>query len=333
VNVPGVTLEENSIFLEAGERREVEVVFDSSEIDEGVYVGGIKIVGDTEESFIPIVFEVESVDLFFDINLDIPPQYLSVEAGKNLLAQVKVFDLISGGTQEGLGSTTVDMEYYLYNFEGEALSYESESIVVDRQTKISKSVSIPDDMVEGDYVFVSIARYASSVGMSSQLFSVVGRDGAGVFLSPSEKNNPFSLIVIVVVLFFLGMMFLFVYLIKDRDKLVMEMKRFNSQELKHQKEFLIEQQNLLLGRKRVGVREVKKEVRENVKKIKRKHKSRISVLKKLKRRGGVGEMRKRLSQWKKEGYNVGGMEYKLKGLTTGEMKSLMSKWKKEYKIA
>ena len=41
-------------------------------------------------------------------------------------------------------------------------------------------------------------------------------------------------------------------------------------------------------------------------------------------------MKKKLKEWKRKGYNVATLEYKLGGLSTKEMKGIMKKWKRKY---
>jgi hypothetical protein len=76
----------------------MEVIFDASKLEPGIYVGSIRVSSAKETTYIPIILEVDSEDVFFKGTLDIPPQYNKIAAGDKLLAQFKVFDLTSGGT-------------------------------------------------------------------------------------------------------------------------------------------------------------------------------------------------------------------------------------------
>ena len=133
----------------------------------------------------------------------------------------------------------------------------------------------------------------------------------------------------VIVIFFLGIIFLFIYLIRDRDKLVLELRRYNSLELRKQRELLLAQEKTIT-KKKLGIRgEVRKEVKEKVNKLKSRHRQRIKEFRKLKKKGDTKKMQRRLNEWKEAGYNTLVLESKLKGLHTGEMKNLMNKWKKQ----
>ncbi len=334
-SINGVSLKENDFALAKGEKKQVSVKFDTAGLKSGVYVGNIKVVNEKDVSKIPIIFEVETKDIFFDINLDIPPQYSSVEPGGKFIAQLKVFDLTSGGTSQGLGATDVKMEYLLYSFNGKVLSSENENVVVDQSTRITKTMSLPADVVPGDYVFISSAGYKSSLGVASQIITVTqpqkslfsGTNAAG------SLNLTLILIVGGIVGFIILIIFLFVYLIHDRDKLILELKRYNSIELRRQQQFLLAQQKILSGRGKVGGTQIRKEIEKKVEKLKKKHKAREEELKSLQKRGNREEMLKKLNSWKKEGYNTLLLESKVKGLGAKDMKSLMNKWKGQgYKL-
>jgi hypothetical protein len=335
--ITGVTLSETSMTLDPNEVREVGVKLSSDSLGKGVHVGSIRITSGEDVQAIPIIFEVESRDVFFDINLDIPLQYIEIKPGERFVAQLKVFDLTWGGTQEGLGPTNVDIDYSVYSLDGTMISSETETIVVNRQAQITKNFNFPSTTKEGDYVFVATAKYSGSLGSSTGLFTISRSAGGGLFgdLNLGSVfgvfNNGLVILIVVLGIFFLMIVALFVYMIKDRDKLLSEMRRYNSQELKMQKQFLMVQQKMLTRKEPARRSEIGKEVKEKLVRLKQKQRSRIVEIKKLKKAGNLKQMKSRVIEWKKKGYNVLPLEYKLKGLSTGEMKSLLAKWKRQYK--
>ena len=123
----------------------------------------------------------------------------------------------------------------------------------------------------------------------------------------------------------------FVYIIHDRDRLVLELRNHNHSELSRHKALLIHQARIVKRKKRVNKKKIDKEVKEKIKKLKEKHKERIKEFKRLKEKGEVNAMRSKLNEWKKKKYNVEDLDYKLKGLSKDEMKKIMNKWKKKYK--
>ena len=329
IGLEGVSLERENLVLGKKEKKEVSVIFDSGKLEPGIYVGSIVVKDTKGEQVIPVIFEVESEDVFFDINLNIPLEYGEIEQGKKFVAQLKIFDLVSaGGTSVGFGSSSVDVEYYIYNLEGDVLSSENENLVVNNQASVTKSMTFPEKVGFGQYVFGAVVRSDGSVGTASHFF-VISDSSSDFSLGDFDFGSNWVLVILAV---FVGVvLFMFFYLIRDRDKLIMALKRYNSQELEKQKEMLFAQQRMVLKNSGVDVRAVKKEVKEKIEKIKRKHKNRVGQLRKLKKSGNVEKMKRKLAEWKSEGYNTGALEYKLKDLSLGQMKSILGKWKKEYK--
>jgi hypothetical protein len=132
-------------------------------------------------------------------------------------------------------------------------------------------------------------------------------------------------------------------MIHDRDKMFVELKRINSEELEKQRQFLAKQQEVILSRRvreRKGVKrkfvladvkkEIRKEVKQKIKSLREKHRKRVREYGELRKKGDLGEMKRKLSEWKAKGYNTLPLDYKLRDLTSGEMKEIMGKWKKKY---
>src|SRR3989338_6696598 len=329
-SVSGVTLTQNRFVLQKGESKTVSVRFDSSKLQPEVYIGSLVVTSGKEQSLIPIIFEVESKDILFDVNLDIPPDYAEVQPGGRVVANLKLFDLASGGTTQGFGPTSLNVEYYIYNNEGAVVSSESESVVVDRQVQISKSVSLPGSLKDGAYVFTVVVRYKTSVGVSSYLFHVGKPVLESASFFESFGNWEVFAVLGVIVLFFFALIFLFVYLIRDRDKLLIDLKKYNEWELQQHKHLLAMQESHLLKHQNVNPQIVHREVAKKIDNLKKQQQTRVTKFERLKSSGSHEEMKKKLMGWKRAGYNTELLDYKLKGLSVREMKGLLAKWKRTY---
>lgn len=328
----GVSLGESSFILDKGEEKEVEVFFDSNSVEEGIYVGSIKISGGGEEEIIPIIFEVESKDVFFDANLEIPTRYSEISPGDKIIVQLNVFDLLSGGgTQEGLGPSSVDVEYNVHDLYGNVLISENENFVVDTKVLITKTITFPDDIEIGQYVFSAVIKYKSSVGIATESFSISEKESKSL-IDFDEGLSGFIIILIFIGFIFLVLILFFIFIIRDRDKLFLELKRYNTQELQRQKVLLTEQAYVVKKKKKGSDKEINKEIKEKIEKIKKKQKERIKNFKKLRDKGEISEMKRKLKEWKKKKYNTMAMEYKLKDLSVNEMNNIMNKWKNKYKV-
>ena len=326
-NIQGVSLSSKEAELASGQSFTLELSFNSKDLKPGLYVGNLRIKSSTETTIIPIVFEIESSVLLFDANLDIPPVYVEVAPGDKLIAQLKIFDLISGVTQEGAQSTNVDVDYFIYRNDGTILSSESEKVVVFRQTQLTKSILLPKDITQGDYILGVVVTGRNSVGVSSSLFSVAKKnsDTFGFF---KEGTTTLLAVLIIVAVFFIGLIVLFIYIIKDRDNLLLELRKYNQWELKRQMELLEEQKKIITRKKKD--KEVTKEIKKKVKELKKRQDERVREFKRLEKKGQKDIMKKKLIEWKKAGYNTLPLEYKMSDLSASDMQSLLEKWKKKY---
>ena len=330
VGAKGVSLPKSSFVLSSNENVNADIVFNSSNLAPGVYTGSMRIKSEFEERIISLVFEVESEDLFFDANLDIPPVYSKVSSGENVLVQVKIFDLNSGGTQTGMSPTPVEVNYVVYNNRGESVASESESLIVDKSASVSKSIPLPETLPVGEYVVATIVKYRNSIGVSSGIFSVVAVEKSSLF--DFQGGSGLYVLLAFVVIVVLGMLFFFL-LIRDRDKLILELKKYNDSELQEQKEFLKEQMSLLTKKGVSSQKEVKKEVSSKIDKLKKKHVQRVEILRKLKKDGQIEMMKKKMNAWKSKGYSNLLLESKLNGLNSSDMQKIMSGWRKKgYKL-
>ncbi|MEK6927547.1 MAG: hypothetical protein AABX11_03880 [Nanoarchaeota archaeon] len=329
VGLTGISLSEGSFIL--NDVKNVNVKFDSYGLADGVYIGSIKVSDSKNFYYLPVILEVESDEVLYDVNLDIPPVYSSIAPGGKLIAQVKVFDLTSGGTGAGLGVNSVDIEYTIKSVTGEVISSELDNIVVDKQNQVTKAITFSKNIPSGEYVFSVVVKYKGSVGVSSYLFSIGKKSGESIL---TGLFNGFSTSVVVITLlvlgFFFSLIWLFVYAVKDRDKMILEMKEHMENDYKRSLD-LINRQERALRAKGIPEKEIVKEKIKKIKKLEIKHVQAKKHVEKLKHTNNNGGMEKKLLEWKKRGYNTQGMEYKLSGLSVGEMKKIINEWKEEYK--
>jgi len=303
-NIPGVVLSEVEFNLEPFEQNQVGIQFSTGGLSPGVSVGRVRIDNMDEVSIIPIIFEVESEDVFFDANLNIPAQFTQLEPGESLIAQLTIFDLT-----EGLGPTTVDIEYLFYSLDGNVLSSETENIVVDGQTTFTKTVTLPFDIEPNDYIYTAVIRYGSSVGTSSSLFNVVEEPS----LSPGGiigSNFVFVILIAAFLIIFLSGIGFFSYLVHDRNKLIVDLRKYNAVELSKQRELLLGQVKVFKSEKSGHIGEIKREARRRISELKAKHNERLNAFRKLRKKGNIKDMKRKLVEAKEEAKKSFDMEIK-----------------------
>lgn len=337
VNIQGVSLKEDSFFINSGESKQVGLVFNSSGLSPGAYFGYVQMNLNSKISKLPIVFEVESLDLFFDVDVTIPPIYLESYVGSKMIIQSNIYDLTFG--TEGLNPVVVNVDYFIHSEDGELVYSESDSVVVNKEVKSSKSIQLPKNIKAGMYFITAEITYGNSIGVSTTVFDVSSRF---MYFLNGVSNVFFDGAVIIIILIILvgGVsVWLLMYFLRDRDKLFLQMRRSQKEELQQQRGFLLEQQKFLVKEKKMSVKEVRVKVREKIKELKKKQKDKtrtfrklVKATKKARRKGKKGNeqgLKLKLQDWKSKGYNTTLLNAKLQNVSGYDMEGLMRKWKNQ----
>ena len=163
-----VEVSEHSFDLEPGESKTVEFTFHVEVGQElGIYPGKIIVTGDSIEEEVKVIVEVESEKPLFDVDVEILPRYKTVFQGEDVTAQIILYNL------RGIGRVDVSLLYLIKDMEGNLIAEESETVAVETQTSLVKSLKLPEDVEPGSYVFYVSVRYNGFIGSSSDLFDVI----------------------------------------------------------------------------------------------------------------------------------------------------------------
>lgn len=153
--------------LKPGEEKEIILIFSPPEsLKEGTYTGKIKISSGGQEKEIPVILSIKSKIILFDLTLLIPPQYKEVKPGEEVLFQISVFNLGGGGKAD------VEITYYIKDFEGNTITEQKGIVGVETQASFSRTVKLPEDIKEGQYIAGANAKYDDSIGTASDVFYV-----------------------------------------------------------------------------------------------------------------------------------------------------------------
>ena len=175
-----VSLSENTVDVEAGEQKEVTLKFIGNSV--GGFVGQIIAIADDIVKSVPVIIEVITQLVLFDVKLDIPSEYSEVEPGDDLNAQIT---LLNVGAPE---QVDVFATYFIKDLRGNIIYEETETFAVEKQISYLKSFNIHETMEPGSYVVVAEIRYVDSFAVSSQLFRVVEKK-AFVGIESITKNT------------------------------------------------------------------------------------------------------------------------------------------------
>ncbi len=157
-------IKEKEIILNPGEEKEINLIFIASTASTHTGKLIISIKGAKKE--IPILLEVKSRILLFDVILKIPPKYKNIQANESLTFDVRIFDLGE------MGKTNLSLEYYIKDFEGGTIVKEKENITIETQVSFSKTLRLPKDIPDGQYLAGVDVKYDISLSTASDTFNV-----------------------------------------------------------------------------------------------------------------------------------------------------------------
>ena len=313
----------DSFELGSGESKNVEVVFSNKgNLSAGVSVGCLEVSSGGVVKKIPIILEMESEEVIFDSNIELFPKS-GIFSGTELVVEIKIFDLSRAGT------ANVELEYFIKDFDKRTIVSKKESLVVDNQVSISKTVRLPEDIREGNYVFGVILKYKNSVGTASTFFSV---DEEKFWKDLFKGGNFFAFFMFGVIILLL-LIFLF-YVVYSRDKLLDELRGQYKRELRRQDEYVSAKEKevgakLKTGRDRAISKKIFRKVRDERRNILRAvHRERKEKLKSLKKRGKKSMMAMQIVKWGKQGYDTSIFEKRAKMPTINGVQNQIRVWKK-----
>jgi len=201
-----LTVSSTSFFLHPGQTNTINLFFNTEVGDfsynPGIYLGNLNVRSGEKEVLLPIVVEIESSQVNFDLNLDFSVIDRVVVPGGSAVADVTVYNFADTDT------AVVNMNYVVSDFDGNRLISEEENLVVTNQVTNSKTINIPDNFQAGKYVYYVIATYGDSVGTASYIFEVgdepLGRLNLDSVCSTSDPLCWVSFIILIILIFFVG---------------------------------------------------------------------------------------------------------------------------------
>lgn len=154
--------------LEVGKEKSIQLNFFASEEQElGVFPGKVVVTGNGIEKPITVVVEVESIKPMFDIDIEIPQKYKELLPGEDVLVQLIIYNI------KRIGRVDVNVEYGIKDTEGNVLVSEQETLAVEMQVSIVRTLDVPYDIKPGNYVVYTIVKYDDTAGTGSDIFRVI----------------------------------------------------------------------------------------------------------------------------------------------------------------
>ncbi len=281
------SLSESEFSLEPKESKEIEIIFSDFQNVSHIYFANLIIISRGFKKYEPVLLTFEEPAHLFTILQKPMPKYFDVYPGGKLGVDINVFNL---GVKDY--SKEVKATYEILSPEKTIFSSE-ENLVISGEFSFSKIFDIDSELPHGDYVLVTSMEYNGIKSISSYLFKV----------APKPKGVSFDKINFLILIFFafvILIVVLFIYFIKSRDELLLELRKQQSRELAKNIELISAIQKKAPEVKKEKFEKVKKQV---VKKIKKKQEKQIKELTRLrKKKVKKNTLQTQIKKWGKEGY-------------------------------
>ena len=181
-----IRINSNSFSLNPGESKIIVLDFLAKEdTNPLLYIGKLIVKADGIEKEIIVVIGVESKGSLFDVEAKIPSGYQKVFPGKDIIADIKVYNF---GAKEAVD---VKIEYMIKEKENNTITTFSDTVAVETQTSFTKTIPIPENTALGRYILYVTVTYNGKIASSSVSFDVV---------EPEVSQREKLYIVIIVVL-------------------------------------------------------------------------------------------------------------------------------------
>ncbi len=301
--------------------KEILLTLNNSNLKPGIHYGKLIIDSSTSSRDVPIAVIVEDPNSVFAIILKSIPRYEEISPGGKLGIELTMFDL------GAIFPKKVKVAYSLVDFNKNIIFTSEENLVIEEKYGFSNLFDIPNDTPYGDYMLIVSIDYRGVESISGYLFKVSPET------RESSSISEFNLFFWIISFFMAMILALFFYFIKTRDSLFIELKKQQDQELIKNLEAIQDYKsrikNLETPKKEEKVKKLEESKKVIMKKIKKKHGEQRKEFKKLKKKQGKVSLRKRLDEWKKQGYKMVDTKEELKKFTKQRMNKQLKNWKSQ----
>jgi len=203
-----IFISESKFSLKPQEEKEIILTFSPSEdLKEDTYTGKIKISSENQEKEIPIIFSLKSKIILFDLTLLIPSQYKEVKPGEDVSFQISIFNLIDKEKVD------VEITYYIKDFKGNTIAEQTSIIGVETQASFSRTIKLPKNIKEGQYIIGANVIYNQSIGTASDIFNVRILESALI-----KGLIPISIILVIGLIILIALILLLIFHFKRKIK-------------------------------------------------------------------------------------------------------------------
>ncbi|MDP2908684.1 MAG: hypothetical protein Q8N77_02665, partial [Nanoarchaeota archaeon] len=162
-----VVLNKDSIILDKGESQSIDVNFLApATLEPKLYVGKIIIGTDLKQLSLPIQITVKKREALFDVKVKIPDKFKTVYPGESVFADITLLNIGK------IGQVDVEVDYSIKNPEGAVIASSKETIGVEVATSFTKTLTLPTDVISGNYTYSVSITYKDTSTTGEDYFLV-----------------------------------------------------------------------------------------------------------------------------------------------------------------
>ncbi len=200
-----VVLSDSKFSILSGEVKVITLDFVANEkmIPEQYF--GLLVIQSSETKQIPLIIDVNALELDFSVDVEVPEVYKSVMPGGQVVANISILNL------KDVVMTNKTLYFALKDLYGNIYDSNQESIIFDSSLSLERNLTIPKDTNEGVYLFYARVFAEDALAIDSDIFEVGSRF---IFLASLKYSFVFILIFVLAIV----ALFLMVVYSKSKEK-------------------------------------------------------------------------------------------------------------------
>jgi hypothetical protein len=169
-----IKIDKPALSLAAGKTETITIDFLAREDTvPDLYIGKLIVKAGGIEKEIIVALDVESKESLFDVEVEIPSQYLKTPPGEDIMASIKIYNLGTNNTADAL------VEYTVKDNKGIVIAIASDTVAVETQMSYIKTINIPENTPIGRYTLYIVVNYEGKIASSSVFFEVAEEKSLG----------------------------------------------------------------------------------------------------------------------------------------------------------
>jgi len=210
-------LDIQSFEIKPDEEKNIPIIFTIEKNREpNLYIKKIIVKSGSVQEVIRAIIKVDSIEKRFDINLEIPSEFLSIEPGQDLMANIEITSIFD----EDL--INVDVTYMIKDMDNNILFEEKEVVPVLKKVNFVKKITTPFDIKEGTYNFYVNAEYQDGIDSDNVLFNISKKE-----IEEPLREKSTALTILIIILVSISIFLLLFYIQFKRTRLMRNLNKLS----------------------------------------------------------------------------------------------------------